>query len=194
MVNFVRNKMGHMRFGELLFLQSEAFAMWLCGGIPGFPGFVIRFVLFKLLFKRLGGFCWVQPGVTFAHSNRLRVGKFFGCNTGSYINAVGEIVLGDYVLFGSNVTVSSGVHPIDGKEPPVIMRATLPRRIVIEDDVWLGAGAVVMPGVTIRRGSVIGANAVVTRDTEEYGVYAGAPARKIRSRLSAAGSIDVNAE
>ncbi|MFX5587290.1 DapH/DapD/GlmU-related protein, partial [Acinetobacter baumannii] len=74
---------------------------------------------------------------------------------------------GSYVLIGSNVTISSGQHPIEGELPPVFARQSIPKKIVIGDDVWIGAGAVIMPGVTIARGTVIGANAVVTRDTEE---------------------------
>ncbi|HVA26972.1 MAG TPA: acyltransferase [Candidatus Baltobacteraceae bacterium] len=61
-------------------------------------------------------------------------------------------------------------------------RPSVPKPIRIEDDVWIGAGAVILPGVVVRRGSVIGANAVVTRDTEEYSVNVGIPAKKIRSR------------
>lgn len=54
--------------------------------------------------------------------------------------------------------------------------------IVIEDDVWLGSGVKVLDGVIIRKGCVIGANAVVTHSTEEYGIYVGVPAHKIKSR------------
>ena len=90
--------------------------------------------------------------------------------------------MGDYVLIGSNVTISSGLHDIEGRLPPVFARAGVPKAIVIEDDVWIGAGAVIMPGVTLRRGTVVGANAVVTRDTDEYAVVVGVPAKKIRTR------------
>lgn len=54
--------------------------------------------------------------------------------------------------------------------------------IIIEDDVWIGSGVRVLDGVIIRKGCVIGANAVITRSTDEYGVYVGVPARKIKSR------------
>jgi maltose O-acetyltransferase len=54
--------------------------------------------------------------------------------------------------------------------------------VVIEDDVWIGIRAVVMPGVTLARGSIVAANATVTHDTEPWGVYAGTPARKIGNR------------
>jgi maltose O-acetyltransferase len=179
---FLGNKIRHMSFGELLFSQTEALVFWIVGGIPGAPGFALRWLAYKLLFKRLAGFCWVQPGVTIVQSNRLRVGKHFGCNTGTYLNAIGTITLGDYVLLGSNVTISSGEHSIEGRLPPVFARPAIPKPIVIEDDVWIAAGAVILPGVTLRRGTVVGANSVVSRDTEEYGVYVGAPAKRIRSR------------
>jgi acetyltransferase-like isoleucine patch superfamily enzyme len=54
--------------------------------------------------------------------------------------------------------------------------------VVLEDDVWLGAGVVVTPGVTIARGAVVGANAVVTKDVPEYEIWAGVPARRIGER------------
>jgi len=180
--NFLRDKIADISLKELLFSQIEATAFWLAGGLPGVLGFALRTAVFKLFFKRLGGFCWVQPGVTIVSSDRLRVGKHFGCNTGTYINAVGEITIGDYVLIGSNVTISSGIHSIEGEMPPVFARPAVPEPIRIEDDVWIGAGAVVLPGITLRRGSVVGANAVVTHDTEEYSVNVGVPAKKIRSR------------
>jgi acetyltransferase-like isoleucine patch superfamily enzyme len=182
MSDFLRKKLANVRLSDLLFSQIEAFVFWIVGGVPGLPGFALRALACKALFARLGGFCWIQPGVTIVQANRLRVGKHFGCNSGTYINAVGEIVMGDYVLLGSNVTISSGMHSIAGRTPPVFARPAVPKRIVIEDDVWIGAGVVIMPGVTIRQGSVIGANAVVTRDTEEYGIYVGAPARRIGAR------------
>ena len=52
--------------------------------------------------------------------------------------------------------------------------------IVIEDDVWIGSGVKILDGVVIGKGCVIGANAVVTKSTESYGVYVGVPAHKIK--------------
>jgi acetyltransferase-like isoleucine patch superfamily enzyme len=181
--SFLRDKIGHLSLGELVFSQVEAIVTWLVGGLPGVPGFALRTLAYKALFARLGGgFAWIQPGVTFVQTNRLRVGAHFGVNTGSYLNAIGGITIGDYVLIGSNVTISSGRHPIEGRMPPVFARPSVPAPIVIEDDVWIGAGAVIMPGVRLRRGTVVGANSVVTKDTDEYAVVVGAPARTVRTR------------
>lgn len=179
---FLRDKIGHLRPRDLAFSQLEALVVWLVGGLPGVPGFAMRTFAYRLLFKRLAGFAWIQPRVTFVQSDRLSVGSHFGINSGSYVNAIGGLTIGDYVLIGSNVTISSGMHPIEGTEPPVFARPAVPKAIVIEDDVWIGAGAVIMPGVTLRTGTVVGANSVVTKDTEPYAVVVGAPARMIRSR------------
>jgi len=179
---FLKEKFGRYSFAALLFLQWEAVLLWLFNRAPGLPGFALRNLVYRLLFRRLGGFAWVQPGVTFVQTDRLEVGRMAGINTGAYINAVGGVTLGDYVLIGSNVTISSGRHEIDGRLPPIFARPTTPDPIRIEDDVWIGAGAVILPGVTLRRGSVVGANSVVNRSTQEYEVVFGAPARRIRSR------------
>lgn len=182
-MSFLSDKLAGASVGELVVSQVEAIAFWLVGGLPGVIGFALRSLVYGAFFRHLGGFAWVQHGVTIVQANRLSVGRHFGCNTGTYINAIGTITIGDYVLLGSNVTISSGRHPIEGAYPPVFARPAEPLPIVIENGVWIAAGAVIMPGVTLREGTVIGANAVVTKDTEAFGVYVGAPARKIRSRV-----------
>ena len=181
-VLFLKEKIGHYSFSELIRSELEGYLLWIFNGLPGILGFSLRYFIYKMLFNKLDGFCWVQPGVTFVHTNKLKIGRMFGCNSGSYINAVGGVTCGDYVLIGSNVTISSGRHPIDGKEPAVFARSCIPEPITIEDDVWIGAGAVIMPGVTLKKGTVVGANAVVTHNTDEYSVVVGAPARHIRFR------------
>lgn len=185
MLEFLREKLAREQIGDVLLSQFHAFVFWLVGGLPGIPGFAIRSLVYKGVFGKLRGFCWIAPGVTIVHAKNLLVGKQFACNAGSFIGATGGITIGDYVLIGSNVTIASGVHPIDGIAPPVFARPIVPKPVRIEDDVWIAAGAVILPGVTLRKGTVVGANSVVTRDTEEYGVYAGAPARLLRYRTQA---------
>ncbi len=73
-----------------------------------------------------------------------------------------------------------GILPADR----VDIRDPLNHPVVIEDDVWIGANAVIMPGVRVRRGAVVGAGAVVTRDVEPYTVAVGVPARAMRARLT----------
>jgi len=163
-------------------LECESFVFGVLGLIPTTFGVMLRGLLFKLFCKECKGFSWIQPRVIFVHTERIKIGKLFGVNSNSYINGVGEVEIGDYVLLGSNVTISSGVHPIDGQYPPIITRQSIPKKIIIEDDVWIGSNAVIMPGVTVARGTVIGANSVVTKDTMPYTIMAGVPARVINKR------------
>lgn len=179
---FLKNKLADTNLRHLLFLEWEGFWYWIFNTIPGTIGFLFRNITTQFLFRKKGGMVWIQPRVTLVETNRIVVGKNWGVNSGTYINGKGGIIIGDNVLIGSNVTISSGKHPIEGTEPPIFQRPTLPMQIVIEDDVWIGGGAVIMPGIVLKKGTVVGANAVVTKDTEEYSVMAGAPARCIRYR------------
>lgn len=95
----------------------------------------------------------------------------------------GGLQVGRYVKMAGQCVVIPSNHRFDNIEQPIFMQGENSRGVVIEDDVWLGAGVKVLDGVTIGHGSVVGAGAVVTRNTEPYGVYVGVPAIKIRSRL-----------
>lgn len=183
-VRFIREKSTSIGVAGLMRLEVEGWLFALFGWIPGMVGFVVRNTILSCLAKSVGGFCWIQPRVTIVHASKLSVGKFFGVNSGTYINAIGGITMGNHVLIGSNVTISSGRHPIEGRHPPVFSRETIPLPIIIEDDVWIGAGAVIMPGITLRKGTVVGANAVVTKDTDEYAIVVGVPARIVRKRVA----------
>jgi maltose O-acetyltransferase len=178
LVKFIKLKTQNASFAQIARLELES---WVCGlirPIPGGIGMLIRSFTLKLFFKNHRGISLIQHGVTWVDISKISIGERFGCNSGSYINGVGGIQIGDDVLIGNNVTISSGRHPHGGRAQSIFSRAVIPEPIVIEDDVWIGAGAVIMPGIVLRKGSVIGALSVVTKSTEEYGVYVGAPARK----------------
>ncbi len=179
---FLMAKFKKWSFYELLFAQVEAILQWLVMYLPAFPGMIVRYLFYKLLFKEVRGFFFAQPNVQFVHMNRIRLGKNVGINSGCYLNGIGEIEIDDFVLIGANVTISSGMHPIDGQFPTIFERPSIPKKIKIDAGVWIGAGAVIMPGVHLARGTVVGANSVVTKNTTEFSVVVGAPARKIKDR------------
>jgi maltose O-acetyltransferase len=90
----------------------------------------------------------------------------------------GMLRLGDRVSIAPRVTLVTASHPNESRIRPFAPEQRAP--ITIEADAWLGAGVVVLPGVTIGRGAVVGANSVVTRDVAPLHVVAGQPARTIR--------------
>ena len=82
-------------------------------------------------------------------------------NQGCYFLDLGGITIGNHVLIGPRVTLTTAGHPVEPDERFDFLTCA---PIVIEDDVWIGAAATITPGVTIGRGSVVGAGAVVAKD------------------------------
>jgi galactoside O-acetyltransferase len=103
--------------------------------------------------------------------NQVDIGEF------THIRANGGIRIGNRVLIAAHVTITTREHPVELPRWGVTNDAP----IVIEDDVWIGAGAVILPGVTIGKGAVVAAGAVVTAPVEPFTVVAGVPARPIKS-------------
>lgn len=91
----------------------------------------------------------------------------------------GNLVIGDRVSIAPRVTVVTSSHPNASRIRAFAPVARGP--VVIEDDAWIGAGAVILPGVRIGRGAVVGANSVVARDVEPLTVVVGQPARVARA-------------
>lgn len=104
------------------------------------------------------------------------------------------IRIGSKVMFGPNVIIRGGNHntTVLGRYMFDIHEKRMEddQPVTIEDDVWVGAGAIILMGVTIGLGAIIGAGAVVTHDVAPYSVVAGVPARVIRSRWSVAKIIE----
>lgn len=106
---------------------------------------------------------------------RLEIGRFAVINTGVSIAAHGQITIGDRALIGPYVMINDTAYH-DVHERGV---APAPQPIVIEDDVWLGAKATVLPGVRIGRGAVVSAHALVTKDVPEFTIVSGVPAQVV---------------
>ena len=108
---------------------------------------------------------------------------------GSYVNG-GElfaardshIIIGDNCMISYDVIIRTDMHNHHRLDTPMISQDITCSDIVIEDDVWIGYGAYIMPGVTIHKGAIVGAHAVVTKDIPEYGIAVGVPARVVKYR------------
>ena len=112
---------------------------------------------------------------------RLEVGDFTFFARNCHLNARERIAIGAHTLFGPGCVIVDHNH---GMRPEQRMdeQPCEAKPIQIGSDVWCGAGAVILPGVTIGDGAVIGANSVVTRDVPPMTVVAGSPARILRRR------------
>lgn len=121
--------------------------------------------------------------------NRHRLGKNVFINANSTWIDTCEISVGARTMTGPNCSFYSGTHPLD----PTIRNGTRGpeggKPIVIGEDCWLGGNVIVLPGVTIGKGSTVGAGSVVTKDVPPYHCVVGNPARILR-KIEVSGGAD----
>lgn len=132
----------------------------------------------------LGMRVFVESDVYFkivSFQSRVIVGDFSFIGRGCEIDCDNEVRIGSHCLLAPGCFVTDHVHRIEPSQR-IDLQGCRSAPVVIEDDVWLGARCVVLPGVTIGRGAVIGAGAVVTRDVPSMAVATGVPARVSRFR------------
>ncbi|WP_199902773.1 sugar O-acetyltransferase [Azospirillum sp. B4] len=123
------------------------------------------------------GFSLIPPFHT-AGGNEIRVGRNVFINQNCTFYDLGGLDIGDDVMIGPNVSLITTGHPLNPSQRRAV---TIGKPIVIGRNVWIGAGAIVIGGVTVGENSVIAAGAVVTRDVPPDTLVGGNPARVIRS-------------
>ena len=131
------------------------------------------------LLGSVGDTTYIQAPFICDYGFNISIGRMSFLNFGCVILDSSPVIIGDFVEIATRVQLLTAEHPID----PVERRAKieLNRPITIEDGVWLGGGAIVLPGVTIGENSVIGAGSVVTKDIPANVVAVGNPCRVMRS-------------
>lgn len=128
----------------------------------------------------------IHPTVLLRQAERIEIGDHCLLNHNNVLQAgkeSGKIKIGNYVHTGANVMIFAFNHSIDDTNIPSKLQDYYDADVTIEDDVWIGAGSVIVAGVSIGKGSVIGSNSVVTKDIPPYSIAAGVPAKVIRSRI-----------
>jgi len=132
----------------------------------------------KKLFKKVGEEVFIESGFYCDYGDKISLGDRIYLNANCTLLDGGLISIGDDCLIGPNVQILTINHALSPKER--LKKANFASDVVIEDNVWLGAGVIVLPGVTIGSGTTIGAGSIVTQDCDSNYLYAGNPARKIR--------------
>lgn len=184
---------------KLLIFEIRVWLEAIVQFVPGRIGVLVRRVWFKRLFKH-ADHLHIGTGCQFVVPSSMSFTGLTLINDGCYFNADGgSITVGDWTAFNSGVHINAscggriiiGAHCPIG--PGVVMRTANHRfsrvdvniqdqghdidDIVIEDDCWIGANAVILGGVHIGRGAIIGAGAVVTNDIPSMAIALGVPAR-----------------
>ena len=131
------------------------------------------------VFAECGDNCFIElPFRANWGGHHVHFGNGIYANSNLTLVDDGHIYVGDKVMFGPNVTIATANHPIE----PTLRAKGLQfnKDVHIEENVWIGAGVVVVPGVHIGKNSVIGAGSVVTKDIPENVVAVGNPCRILR--------------
>lgn len=172
--------------------------------IPGQPGIWLRSMVYPRLMVRSDVFR-IEDRVDIVGIRNLSLGRNVRIEAGCTLNCPdapltlgdgcflnknvritsgpgGECRIGNQVTIGPNVVIETATHNHERVDIPIAEQGLSFKPITIEDDVWIAANAVITQGVTVGRGSIVGAGAVVTKDVEPYTVVGGVPAKRIRSR------------
>ncbi len=162
-----------------------------------------RYYLLRLRFRELrtglffldrGGQIDIGPNthVRFGHGIRFMrdfTGHFYGnvtmgndvfFNRGCYVAVHSKLTIGNYCLFGEGVSIHDENHVVGLGSEPIASRGFVTKPVIIGNNVWVGAKATILPGITIGDNAVVGANAVVTHDVPANTIVGGIPARILR--------------
>ena len=120
-------------------------------------------------------------GGAIVRSARLIMGS--DCSLNSYSVLSGDITMGNGVRIASHASIYGFNHGYESIDIPIFQQPLTTKGITIGDDVWIGANAVILDGVTISSHSIVAAGAIVTKDIPAYSIVGGNPARIIRSRV-----------
>jgi acetyltransferase-like isoleucine patch superfamily enzyme len=136
----------------------------------------IREIMGRLTGKKVDESFRLFPPFYTDFGKNITIGRDVFINSGCHFQDQGGITIGDGSLIGHNVVLATINHDLT----PLNNRENHYAPIVIEEHVWIGSNATILPGVTIGRWAVVAAGAVVTKDVEEYTVVGGVPAKEIR--------------
>ena len=136
-----------------------------------------RRTLLRELFGSGGDSVLMQPPFYCDYGSNIHLGERVFFNFNCVVLDVCSVRIGDFTLFGPAVQIYTATHPM---EASLRRRQELGKPVEIGADVWVGGGAIILPGVRIGSQAVIGAGSVVTRDVPEHTFAAGNPCRVVR--------------
>lgn len=142
---------------------------------------LIRSLTCKVIFNKAGNNINIEKGAYFGNGSQIEIGD----NSGIGVNCevVGPVKIGNDVMMGPEVIILTSRHKFDDISIPMRLQGYKePAVVKIDDDVWIGTRAIIMPGVHIGKGAIIGANAIVTKDVPAYAIVGGNPAKIIKYR------------
>lgn len=145
---------------------------------PMFPFRSPKPALLRLFGARVGRGVVIHPGVNIKFPWKLEIGDHCWIGQRAWLDNIDQLAIGNNVVISQGGMIIQGSHDYKKIDYP-----TLSAPVVLEDGAWIGAGAMVMLGVTMRTHSVLAAGSVATKDLDPYTIYQGNPAQPVRERV-----------
>lgn len=143
----------------------------------------LRSLFWGIFLKKIGEHVHIMKRVKIMSPQKVSIGNDVLLNEDVKIGGQCGVTIGNYVLIGYNVNIISENHAYQNHLLPIMKQGYFGGPITIQDDVWIGSNAVILPNVTIGKGAIVGANAVVTKDVKQYAIVGGIPAKIIKYRF-----------
>lgn len=163
---------------ETVLLEFIVYLLHLTGYIPSH---LIRRFIYRIAGVKIGQGGAIHMGTKFYNPGNIRIGKDTIIGEGAVLDGRDTLTIGDHVDIATEVMIYNSQHKLDTDNFATV-EDTVRAPVVIEDYVFIGPRAIILPGVTIRRGAVVGAGAVVTRDVDAFMIVGGVPAKVIGER------------
>jgi acetyltransferase-like isoleucine patch superfamily enzyme len=161
--------------------KTRCFLLLYFRNTNGNLGLLIRYLLLKNLAKHCGDNVSVQPNVFLFNLQNISFGNNISIHPMSYIDGAGDIEIGNDVSIAHSTSIISTNHNWNDASIPIKYNKESFKKVIIEDDVWIGCGCRILAGAHISKRAVIAAGAVVIQDVQSNTVYGGVPAKFIKS-------------
>lgn len=155
-------------------LEFVVYILWIIGFVPFHH---IRRFFYRLAGVKIGKGTSLHMQITFYNPTHITIGKDTIIGEKTVLDGRETLTIGNHVDVASEVMIYNGEHAINDENFAPEMKP-----VVIEDYVFIGPRVIILAGVTIKKGAVVAAGAVVTKDVEEFSIVAGVPAKEIGKR------------
>lgn len=153
------------------------FALLVLHIVGSLPSHHLRRFFYRLSGIKIGKGSTIHTGARFYETQKIKIGNDTIVGEGVVLDGRDAITIGDHVAIATGVMIYNAEHDLASPYFDPIHEP-----VVINDYVFIGPRAIILPGVTIGKGAVVGAGAVVTKNVDEYSVVGGVPAKEIKKR------------
>tara|TARA_B100002052_G_C15563896_1_gene454759 strand:+ start:95 stop:610 length:516 start_codon:yes stop_codon:yes gene_type:complete len=142
----------------------------------------LRYSVYKYLMKSIGKQCNILDCVVINQPEKVSLGERVSIHQFCYFDSQGDIEIGNNVAIGNHVKLLTSDHIFNNKKDLIKDQGVETKKIIIKDNVWIGAGVTILKGVVVGENSIIGAQSLVNKNVPPNVIAAGVPCKVIKER------------